>query len=312
MKSPGPQYATGLVNEVTGVPPDFVTRFGNGTRHYVYDIRLATGDCVVLRIGDRSAHNEMSGALELSELLRPLGVPLPMILAEDTKADFPWLLLERLPGTDLGEVISRLSENQLSAIAAGVAGTQAIVAKTRSLSRYGYAVKPADAPFATWSEVLAASIDRSITQMAAARLFDPALGGLLHEILQAERGQFDAVAATPFLHDTTTKNVIVSPRGYLSGIVDVDNLCYGDPRYAAALTLAVLMGYGGPTEYVTSWLSFSDHKDDSLFRFYVAVFVLDLMAEHGQIFNGNEKPSCPQDRAKLRCAFESCMEQLRT
>jgi hypothetical protein len=50
--------------------------------------------------------------------------------------------------------------------------------------------------------------------------------------------EFDRIAPTPFLHDTTTKNVIVTSEGHFSGIVDVDDLCLGDPRYPAALTQA--------------------------------------------------------------------------
>jgi hypothetical protein len=37
------------------------------------------------------------------------------------------------------------------------------------------------------------------------------------------------------------------PRG-----VDIDDLCFGDARYPAALTLAVLMAYGGSVSYVSA------------------------------------------------------------
>jgi hypothetical protein len=33
------------------------------------------------------------------------------------------------------------------------------------------------------------------------------------------------------------------------------------------------------------------HGDDPLFRLYVAMFLVDLMSEHGQRFNGNERAS---------------------
>jgi aminoglycoside phosphotransferase len=96
----------------------------------------------VARIGDPSARAEMAGAVYLSRLLRPRGVPLPAILAEDVEAKFPWLLLQRLPGTDLGEAMSGLTEDQLDAIAAKVAQAQAITAQTGSADRYGYAAFP--------------------------------------------------------------------------------------------------------------------------------------------------------------------------
>jgi hypothetical protein len=121
----------------------------------------------------------------------------------------------------------------------------------------------------------------------------------------ATREEIDKIAATPFLHDTTTKNVIVAQDGTFSGIVDVDDLCFGDPRYPAALTLAALMACGRPDHYVSTWLRHSAQSDDRIFRLYVSLFLLDLMSEHGQTFNGNLAPSTPEARAGLKRAFES-------
>ena len=132
----------------------------------------------------------------------------------------------------------------------------------------------------------------------------------MQALLDARADRLDAVPATPFLHDTTTKNVIVTAQGKFSGIVDVDDLCFGDPRYAAALTLAVLQAYGGPTRYVDYWLDAVHHRDDDLFRLYVALFLLDLMGEHGQVFNGNQRPSQPQARTGLLAAFEASLQRI--
>ncbi len=118
------------------------------------------------------------------------------------------------------------------------------------------------------------------------------------------REEIDSIAPAPFLHDTTTENVIVTANGDISGIVDVDDLCFGDPRYPAALTLAALMACGGPVQYVSARLRHAGRSDDRVFRLYVALFLVDLMAEHGQTFNGNGRPSLPEARAALCRAFE--------
>ena len=86
--------------------------------------------------------------------------------------------------------------------------------------------------------------------------------------------------------------------------MDVGDLCWGDPRYAPALTLSVLLAYGGPPEYVGHWMHAAGHRDDGLFRLYVVLFLVDLMSEHGQRFNGNERPSTPEARDRLLRAFE--------
>jgi aminoglycoside phosphotransferase (APT) family kinase protein len=307
MSVPSVELAISVAKQVIGLAPTNARRFTTGARHFVFEVDFANRPPVVVRIGSPSAQAEMMGALHLSGLLKPRGVPLPAILAENVRAELPWLVLERLPGTDLGAVIAGLSDAQLDQIAAGVASAQAITATTGSVGRYGYAASPKQAPFATWTQVLEAHLDRSRKRIASAGLFDVALADVVQAVLTANRDQLDQIDPTPFLHDTTTRNVIVTANGALSGIVDVDDLCFGDPRYPAALTLAALTACGGPVQYVSAWLRHAKQPDDSTFRLYVSIFLLDLMAEHGQLSNGNERPSDPEARASLRRAFEESL-----
>jgi hypothetical protein len=102
--------------------------------------------------------------------------------------------------------------------------------------------------------------------------------------------------------------VIVTEQGVLSGIVDVDDLCFGDPRYAPALTLAVLLAHGRRAHYVEAWMAAAGHDDDRIFRLYVALFLLDLMSEHGQSFNGNEGPSTPESREAVMFALTRAIQ----
>jgi hypothetical protein len=72
----------------------------------------------------------------------------------------------------------------------------------------------------------------------------------------------------------------------------------------------VLQAYGGPIRYVDYWLAAAGQSDDDLFRLYVALFLLDLMGEHGQVFNGNQSPSQPEARAGLLAAFEAGLQRI--
>jgi aminoglycoside phosphotransferase len=310
-RAPSAELASAIAAQVTGCSPETVSRFTTGARHYVYEAKFSSRQPVVVRIGSTTAHSEIAGAIYLSKLLRPRGVPLPAIVAEDVQSGFPWLVLERLPGTDLGAVIGNFSDAQLDRIAARVALAQSITSETSSADRYGYAVKPKEAPHSTWSQVLDAHLSRSRRRIASAGLFDVALADTVQNELGVIRNQVDAIPPTPFLHDTTTKNVIVTAEGSVSGIVDVDDLCFGDPRYTAALTLAALTAQGGPLQYVSAWLRHARLPDDQLFRLYVTVFLLDLMAEHGQVFNGNQPPSSPQARVELERSFNGSLRFIR-
>ena len=307
MAVPTVTLATQIAAEVTGHRPATAHRFTTGARHYVYEVRFANRLPVVVRIGDRSARAEMEGAVRLSGLLRPRGVRLPEILAQSEGSELPWLVLERLSGTDLHAVIADLSCERLDHIAEQVARAQAITSSTTSAGRYGYAALPERAPHSAWSQVLDANLDRSWRRIESAGLFDPMLVEVVRSAVAARREEIDRIAPIPFLHDTTTKNVIVTSDGHFSGIVDVDDLCFGDPRYPAALTLAVLLAYGGPVEYVSAWLRHAKEPDDPTFRLYVSLFLLDLMAEHGQVFNGNARLSGPEVRLSLRRAFQDSL-----
>ena len=302
--------AAALAEAATAERPIAISRFTTGAQHYVYEARFAAGAPVVVRIArDRDAPL-VASASRLSHLLRPLGVPLPAILTERLTPPLPHLILERLPGTDFGHVVHGLLAAQLTAIAAGVAKAQALVATTPSAGRYGYAATPEAAPRARWSEVLADSLARSRGRIAAAGLFEVDAGNALEAALSGLRAAADAQPATPFLHDTTSKNVIIAPDGTLSGIVDVDDLCYGDPRWVIALTLASLIASGGPQIYTDSWLQRAGLVDDPLFRLYVALFLFDFMSEHGQIFNGNPRESSLEARARLLGLFEAAVARV--
>lgn len=304
MSAPTAALAAQIVQHRLGHAPAEVRRFTTGIRHYVYECVFEDGSAVVARIGAPAHRAEIEGGVRLSRLLRPLGVPLPKLLVDGSAEPYPHMLLERFPGTDLGAVAHRLSPAQLEAIAGRIVAAQAIVAAQGGAGRYGYAVDPTRAPFASWTALLEADIGGDLGRITRAGLFDPGAAGRVGAALDALRPELDAIPATPFLHDTTTKNVIVTEGGLLAGIIDVDSLCYGDPRLTPALTFASLAATGGPIAYVESWMARAGQPMDRLFRFYVTRCLVSFMAEHGQDLNGNRPADDDDERERLRRAFQ--------
>jgi aminoglycoside phosphotransferase (APT) family kinase protein len=296
--------------EALGVETVGARRFTTGLHHFVYEVELRAGRSVVMRMTRASERQFMRQAVMLSEQLRPLGVPLPRLLASDTDAELPWMLLERLPGVDLWEVVGALPDASLRQIAGHVASAQAIVMHTPTAGRYGFSATPEGAPFAGWSELVAADIERSRGRIVRAGLFDPAEIERIERIRAGLVAELDAIPATPFLHDTTTKNVIVTREGSFSGIVDVDDLCFGDPRFMTALTEVALSANGVPTTYARYLMDAAGWADDHLNRLYVAVIFLGFMSEHGQPYNGNQRPSSPDARAKLLALYHEALRDL--
>jgi Ser/Thr protein kinase RdoA (MazF antagonist) len=306
--TPDAAIAGRLAAAALGRLPLAVRRFSTGSHHYVFEVTFEDRPPVVVRVAAEHSRSAMVGALKVSRLLRPLGVPLPEIISEGVNHHFSHLVLERLPGTDIGDVMRGLSDSSLEVIATKVAQAQKITSKAVSGWRYGYSIEPANAPHENWSHVLLDNLSRSRRRIAAAKLFDGDAVETVTRMVSAARAELDALPPVPFLHDTTTKNVIVTQQGSFSGIVDVDDLCFGDPRYVVALTLASLIASGHPTAYVDAWMNSANYRKDRIFRLYVALFIVDFMSEHGREFNGNVPPSSADRRKRLLRVFAEYLQ----
>lgn len=295
-----------------------VTRFPTGAQHYVYDVTLADGRRVVARMSLPEHRELVRGALGWHRLLRPRGVPLPELLAsavEPEDGPFPAMLLERLPGTDLQHVYPSLTGAQRSAIAGRIAAVQRIVGNLPPGSGYGYAVSLDDPDLRpTWSAVVDANLARGRERITAAGIVDVSHVDRVAHAVERHRSALDVVPPRAFLDDTTTKNVIVAD-GRLSGIVDVDVVCYGDPLYVVALTRMSLLSRAYDTGYIDAWLAALDpvpaQDREALLRLdlYTAVFCVDLLAELGQRFNKvGPEPVDPASVARLLTVLDELVD----
>ena len=146
--------------------------------------------------------------------------------------------------------------------------------------------------------------------MSKTGLFDSKVVERVEDIFLKMRDELDNIPATPFLYDTITKNVLVTPNGEFAGIVDVDALCFGDPRLVPALTLTAIMVFEeGEVSYIDTWMQIANFSKDRLFYFYVTVFLVGFMSEHGQQFNGNQKESDPKIREKLLFLLDEVLNE---
>jgi hypothetical protein len=144
--------------------------------------------------------------------------------------------------------------------------------------------------------------------LPAAKRFDGDAVDTVTKMVSAAHSELDALPPVPFLHDTTTRNVIVTQEGSFSGIVDADDPCFGDPRYVVALTLASLIASSGPTAYVDASTNLAKYREDRIFRLYVALFIVDFMSGHGQEFNGNVLASLADRRNRLLRVFREYLQ----
>lgn len=263
-------------------------RFPTGLRNWVYDVAFESQAPIVVRLSLPENRAELRGAAIWTELLREAGVPVAEVLASDLDAAQPYLVLERLAGTDLGNIFSELTETELDAIASSVAAWQVLAQSSLDpAAGYGFAHSYSDPGLHdSWSAALGAQLDRSERMIQRAGVADathvPAVRAWLHRSI----AQTQKVKPLPFLHDATTKNVIVHD-GRAAGLVDVDQMAFGDPLYIAALArMSLLAAQRSPryAEHLASLLA----SDIGLLDLYTAVHCVGFLAELGQRFNQSQ------------------------
>jgi aminoglycoside phosphotransferase (APT) family kinase protein len=309
---PSEADAATLVLKLLNVQPRQVTRFRTGGAHYVYDVTLADQQHVVVRMAAASPAS-LHGAVYWAQRLRPFAIPLPAILGDDRDArltPFPAVILEHLPGTDLGHVYHLLSHTQKVNLATEIAQIQQQVATMPRGPGYGYAVSYDDPGLLpTWADVIEQSLTRSQQRIAMLGRVSEAYVDRVRALLPRFSDYIAHIPPTAFLDDTTTKNVLISD-GRLSGIVDVDYVCFGDPLFTVALTRMALLSMGADLEYTDAWcaaLALDAHQRAAL-TLYTCVFCVDFLSEVGQIGNQNSVTSNDDQRiTHLRMVFERLM-----
>jgi hypothetical protein len=312
MKPHSPEHASHVAQNVLGEPILSVERFATGAGNWVYDVGAVSGRQVVVRF--MRAREEYEAGICWNQMLRPLGVPLPEMLASDSdRAGNGWFVLQRFPGADLGHAYATLTTPQKLSILDGVMTAQAIVQRSvRPSARFGYATSADHAPHASWSDSIAANLERTWQRILDIGAVDSNHVTRVQRLLPTFADYFATVRPVPFMDDTTTRNVIVHD-GVLQGIVDVDSLCWGDPLLVAALTRMALLSMRCDTIYTDAWFERFDPTPElhRVFDFYTAIFAVNFLSEQGQQFNRNFPPPIdPAEVDKLVSILDALLQRI--
>ena len=280
-----------IVETTLGTAVQSCHRFPTGLTHWVYDVKLTSGERAVVRLCRPDNAAQFEGALFWHDHLVRVGVSVPKVLAADTKAEQPYLILERLAGTDLGNVFDDLTDDQLREVGHRVHDMQQRTARLPPAAGFGYALDYGSTLQPSWSAVLDASLVRSARRIEGVGVVDQRLIAKVAGRLTASHHLLGAVEPVAFLHDATTKNVIVH-EGSVTGLVDTDEMAFGDPLWTVALTRMSLLSARRPTRYVDYLLAGTEVSDADRERLdlYTTLFCVGFLAELGQQFN-QESPA---------------------
>lgn len=247
-----------------------------------FDVRLVDGREVIVRTNaDVSVYRSTVRNLEL---LRNLGLPVPRVLDHDVSASrypFAYMVCERFPGRDLGYELPSMTRDQMRAVAGEVTRAQRVVRPLPG-SGYGYVGLGEPGYRDSWGEVV--SDIMTLSERTLSPLFAPWADRVRRALGRAQR-YFDSVPPTCFLDDLTTKNVIVE-KGRLTGFVDFDCVCYGDPLLHLGLTQTAVVGDLQATslQYVGELLEAAKvtAQDRVVIDLYSAVFAIEFLREQAE------------------------------
>ncbi|HEX8036511.1 MAG TPA: phosphotransferase [Ktedonobacterales bacterium] len=294
MRTPTREDAMRVVRHALGAGVSAISRFPTGLSHYVYDVVTDDGRRIVVRMASSDTRDALAGGIYWHERLRAVGVPLPALLYANLGQgdDLPVMVLERLPGCDLGDEYDQLTPLQRRAIAHQIASIQSRVATLPPARGFGFAHSYDDPTlYASWLDVVLAELERSRQRISAVGMVDISHMDRVSERVQTIAPYLRTVEPCAFLDDTTTKNVLIH-EGTLSGIVDTDYVCFGDPLFTVALTRMSLLAHEHDIDYITYWcehLRLSEPQRHAL-DIYTAVFCVNFLSEIGQQFNKDEAP----------------------
>jgi len=227
-----------LAEMALGIRPLRAVRQGlSESGNAVYRLYLQNGESAVLRTSDRPNPFAFTG--RNLDALRTLGLPVQSVIAEGpTQAGGSYIILNWLPGRDLVHELARLTRAQITRLAERVVEDQRRVGRLPQAARFGWAPIGRNGNLDRWTHLFG--------EPAAASAVDDGtpIGGLrarLCTLRSRVEPYFETVKPTPFLDDLTTKNVLIE-NGELSGIIDVDFVCYGDPLLGVGATMAAVAG----------------------------------------------------------------------
>lgn len=309
---PNEQITSSVVHSMTGEQVLSATRLATGDQNFVYAVKTTAAE-YVLRLTDISHKYKFQSSIAWQKMLIPLGVPLAEFINSDLEgkySPFPALLMMRLPGDDLINVYQKLTNVEKNKLANEMVRIQSLCAGLPDGPGYGildsYDVIPTEK---TWYEFLTKRLELYKEHITQNAVFNPVMVTQVLNVAQQMKENFSIIRPTPFLWDASERNVLIHD-SKIAGIVDVDEICFGDPLLVIALTSTCLELEGLDTIYTDYWaaaLNLDKSAQDRL-DFYKLFYSIAFMRKHSMQTANSKKVMFDTD--KLLSIFHQSWDRL--
>lgn len=293
------KYVHNILEEKLGKKAARVRQFPTGLSHFVYDVTTYDDFPCVIRIAIPERTDEFKRGLFWHEKIERAGVRLPLIYEIGEIDNHHYAVYERLEGDDLENVYSSLSAQEKRMIAEEVAEIQ------KRISLLDQAMFQQANP---WDEVLRDIIVRSEREILDHGLSDPKYIDLICEHVEEFGNYYRSLKPVSFLYDLNIRNVIVND-GKLTGIIDVDEVWYGDPLLAIGRGKTILLAMRCDLDFIDYWCEYLNLSvyEIKIVDLNALLYCLRFMGTIGTKLNGNASIQTNPENARL---FESIADNL--
>lgn len=311
---PDEGIAAKVVESMTNEKTLSSTRMTTGDQYFVFDVKTTFSNYVI-RMTDVNHKKNFYSAIYWQEKLLPLGVPLAKFINSDLECEyspFPALLMKRLLGDDLINVYSNLNSIEKKSLAQKMVQIQSTTFGLPKCQGYGITDRYEHVPDdKTWYDFLVNRLLLFRDLIADAGIFDANQVNEVLSIAKAMQQELCVIPAMPFLWDASERNVIVN-EGEITGIVDVDDMCFGDPLFVLGLTYTAFESEGYDTLYCDYWAEalHLDKKARLRLQFYRLFYAIQFMRKHSMITMNSKKAIF--DTGKLQNIFQASLSKIRT
>jgi len=272
-------YVARIVENYLSKKVEKTERFATGLSHYVFDVVTEDGSLYVIRLARPERKSQLEDGLYWQKRLEKIGVPLPKIYSSGEIEQYPFVIYQRLPGADLEEIYATLSSEVRKQISHTVADIQR---KIHTLD------DPRFQKVLPWSKRLQVVLHRSEHEILQKGLFDKQYVASLQRRLSRYENYLTSVEPVAFLYDTSVRNVIVY-KGEVSGLIDVDDVWFGDPLLAIGRGKTISLLMQEETDYISYWCEYLNLSDlqMQIVNLYALLYCIRFMGTSGQKLNGN-------------------------
>jgi len=262
---------------------------------------------------DINHKHKFHAAIAWQKMLLPLGIPLAEFIKTDLEgkySPYPSLLMMRIPGDDLINLYPQLTNTEKKSLAHEMIDIQARCNGLPEGPGYGILDSYMDASIEkTWYAFLSKRLALYKEHITNSAVFNPQLVAEVLSIAKAMEEDFKMVRPKPFLWDASERNVLVH-NAKITGIVDVDEICFGDPLFVIALTSTCLELEGFDTAYSDYWAAGLnlDKSAQARLNFYKLFYAVAFMRKHS-MQTANSK-MIMLDIEKLLSIFHHSLDRL--